>query len=312
MQLDPIGFILIAPAIICLLFALQLGGVKYSWSDGRIIAFFVVAGILGTAFIISQIWRKEKATIPPRIFRQRSILAGGLASIGIGSVLVIFPYFLPIYFQVVQGKTSQDSGLALIPLLLSVVILVISSGILTSMLGYYTQFPIIGGALLMIGSALVSTWTVDTPKATWIGYQILVGAGNGLCLQAPNIAAQTVLSQRDAAIGITVLQFVNFLGGSIFVTVAQTLLTNKLVTNLSSAIPGFDTSVIASGGAASVRDTVSADQLPIVLEVYNDSMKSIWYLALGLSTLIFVASWGLEWKSVKKGTKKDASSTLEV
>lgn len=305
LQLDPLGFILIVPAITCLLFALQLGGLRYAWNDGRIIAFFVVAAVFGSAFVASQVVAKEKATIPPRILRQRSVLAGAISTIGVGTVLVVFPYYLPIWFQVVQGKSPQDSGLALIPFLLSVVVFVITSGVLTSQFGYYTQYPIIGGAFLIIGSALISTWKVDTASSVWIGYQIITGAGTGLCLQAPNIAASTVLSPEDQAFGITVLSFVSFLGGSVFVTVSQTLLANKLVANLAGRIPGINASAIANSGATSVRDLVPADQLPIVLEAYNEAMKSIWYLALGLSCLAFVSSWGLEWKSVKKAEKKD-------
>ena len=35
--LDPVGNIIFAPAIICLLLALQWGGVTYAWSNARII-----------------------------------------------------------------------------------------------------------------------------------------------------------------------------------------------------------------------------------------------------------------------------------
>ena len=139
---------------------------------GIVEAIGVVSGVLGIAFITSQIWRGEKATVPPRIIRRRSILFGSIVSVGIGSVLIIFAFYLPIWFQVIQGKSPQASGLSLIALLLSNVILVIVCGILTSTFGYYTQFGIIGGALLIVGTALISTWQVDTDAGRWIGYQV--------------------------------------------------------------------------------------------------------------------------------------------
>lgn len=37
-MLDPVGNFLFVPAIICLLLALQWGGVQYAWSNSRIIA----------------------------------------------------------------------------------------------------------------------------------------------------------------------------------------------------------------------------------------------------------------------------------
>jgi MFS family permease len=171
-QLDPLGFILIAPAVICLLFAIEWGGSKYPWDSGRVIALFVVFGVLLLAFIASQIWRGDKATLPPRILRQRSIISASLANVGVGSLLVLYAFYLPIWFQVIKGKSPQKSGLSLLPLLLSNVLAVISCGVSTSLVGYYTPFLIVGSALLIVGSALITTWSLNIGAGIWIGYQV--------------------------------------------------------------------------------------------------------------------------------------------
>ena len=171
-QLDPLGFTLIASSTVCLLFALQWGGVQYPWNDGRIIALFVLFGVFGIGFIGAQAWRKENATVPPEIFFQRTILAGCVASFGIGSLLVVCSYYLPLWFQAVQGKSPQNSGLSLLPLLLSNVVFVMASGVATSVLGYYTPFLILGSTLGIVGTALISTWQVDAGPGQWIGYQV--------------------------------------------------------------------------------------------------------------------------------------------
>lgn len=72
-QLDFIGTAIFIPAIVCLLLALQWGGSTYEWSNWRIILLFVLFGILIIAFIFVQGWRKEKATVPPRIFKNRTV-----------------------------------------------------------------------------------------------------------------------------------------------------------------------------------------------------------------------------------------------
>lgn len=129
--------------------------------------------------------------------------------------------------------------------------------------------------------------------------QIVVGAGLGLCLQQPAIAVQTVLSDDDIPIAMSILNFVLSLGGSVFITVSQTLLEQKLGQKLPAIVPGIDITRLASSGATSLRDSVSPDKLDLVLEAYNDSMKSIWYLGLALAGAAFLASLGLEWRSVK-------------
>lgn len=40
-----------------------------------------------------------------------------------------------------------------------------------------------GTILASVGSGLTSTFTTDTSTGTWIGYQIIAGAGRGFALQ---------------------------------------------------------------------------------------------------------------------------------
>ena len=62
MSFDPIGNALFVSAVICLLLALQWGGTTYDWSSGRIIALFVLFGVLFVAFVAVQFWLGEGAT----------------------------------------------------------------------------------------------------------------------------------------------------------------------------------------------------------------------------------------------------------
>ncbi|KAL8723575.1 MAG: hypothetical protein Q9181_007257, partial [Wetmoreana brouardii] len=286
-QLDPLGFVLISCSTICVLFALQWGGIRYPWSDGRIIALFILFGVFGLAFIAAQAWRKEDATVPPSIFFQRTVFSACVVSIGIGSLLVIHSFYLPIWFQAIQGKNPTSSGLSLVALLLSVVFLVMICGVLTSLVGYYTPFLII----------------VDANRGRWISYQVVMGAGLGCVPQQPNVAVQTVLPNDKVATAISLLGFVQFLGGTIFVTVSQTLLQNKLISGLTGKVTDFDPVSISGQGATSLRTLASAEELPFVLDVYNKSLQSIWYVTLGLSCLVFIGSFGFEWRSVKKNKK---------
>lgn len=125
-----------------------------------------------------------------------------------------------------------------------------------------------------------------------------------MTLQAPNIAAQTVLPKSDAPVGITLVAFIQFLGGTVFVTVSQVLLESRLINGLNGKV-SLDASAISSGGATSLRSEVPENELPFVLQVYNKSLTDVWYLALALSCLIFLSSWGFEWRSVRTEKQPD-------
>ena len=86
------------------------------------------------------------------------------------------------------------------------------------------------------------------------------------------------------------------------ITVCQTLVQNKLISGLAGL--GIDGSAIANGGATSLRSFVPAEQLPLVLKIYNNVLGNVWYLALALATLTFVSGLGYEWKNVKEEEEK--------
>lgn len=64
-SLDPAGTAIFVPAIVCLLLALQWGGIQYEWSNGRIIALFIIFGLALIAFVAIQIIWKDNATGKP-------------------------------------------------------------------------------------------------------------------------------------------------------------------------------------------------------------------------------------------------------
>jgi hypothetical protein len=120
-----------------------------------------------------------------------------------------------------------------------------------------------------------------------------------MTLQQCAMAAQTVLAKKDVPIGLTIIAFAQFLAGTISVSVCQTVLANTLTHELSKRLPGFDVSVIANAGATQIQGLVSKEELPIVLTAYNTGIDNTFYCALAATCLAFLASFFIEWKSVK-------------
>ena len=307
-QLDPIGNACLLPGTICLLLALQWGGSTYQWQNARIIVLFVLFGFLILGFVAVQLWKQEKATVPPRIVKMRSIAAGMLFTIFNGGSMMVMTYFIPLWFQAIKGVSAVKSGIMTIPMILSLVIGSILSGVLISKLGYYTPFAIVGAIFISIGAGLISTFTVHSGHSMWIGYQFLFGLGLGMGMMQPNNALQTVLGNEDIAIGVSVMSFIRFFGGTIFISVAENVFTNKLISNLSD-IPGLDSTTIANAGALNIRKDVSVENLPAVLVGYNDALRDTFYFGTALSCMSLIGALLLEWRSVKKGGKKASEST---
>ena len=113
-------------------------------------------------------------------------------------------------------------------------------------------------------------------------------------------AVQTVLTREDIPTGLTIVNFANFLGGTIFVSVSQGIFSHTLATELARDIPGLDVSSTLNHGATDLAKSVSLDQVPLLLAAYSKGIDNIFYLTLAVSGLAFVAAWFLEWKTVRK------------
>lgn len=302
--MDPLGSLLFLPAIICLILALQWGGATYPWNDGRVIALFVVSGVLLIAFISVQLWRQEDATIPPRIIKQRSVAFGVIYATFIGGGLISMLYTLPIWFQAVKGTSAVQSGIDTIPLVLSLVVGAIISGGIIQKTGYYVPFMFVSAILMSTGSGLTTTFELNTGHPAWIGYQVLFGLGLGAGMQQPSLAAQTVLSQEDVSIGISLMFFAQSLGGAAFICIGQSLFVNGLADGLTS-IPGIDMQTIVRAGATELARVVPQGKMHDVLEVYNDSLRKAFLVVVVVTCLMVLPALGMEWKSIKN--KKEES-----
>ena len=172
-------------------------------------------------------------------------------------------------------------------------------------IGYYTPFAIGGTCIMAIGAGLLTTLQVDTSNGEWIGYQILYGFGMGLCFQAPNLAAQTVLPIQDVPIGGALMFFAQLLGAAVFVSVGENVLDNQLVQRLSG-LPGFNSTLVTSGGATSLLTNLPMDLRETVLTSYNEALRKVFQIGLIMSCFTIFGSAMLEWRSVLK--KPEASA----
>lgn len=125
-----------------------------------------------------------------------------------------YAYYMPFYFQAVQGVSATTSGVRFIPLAFPEVIAIVISGALTSVTGHYVrqhprlqilshllietlfkQVPFMVLAVIVgaVGGGLLTLLGVDTPTVQWAAYLVIAGFGLGLGIQQPYSAVQVVL-----------------------------------------------------------------------------------------------------------------------
>ncbi|RDW73937.1 putative DHA14-like major facilitator ABC transporter [Coleophoma crateriformis] len=298
-EFDLYGTIVFMPAIVCLLLALQWGGTTYAWSNWRIILLFVFFAILIGLFIGVQFWKPSSATVPPHIMAKRSMWAASIFIFTLGAFFLLLVYYLPIWFQAVKGASAVKSGIMNLPMVLTLVLVSVLSGIGVTVVGYYAPLMIASSVFMAIGVGLMTTFTPETNHSKWIGYQAIAGIGIGLGMQQPLIAVQTVLDISEVPIGTSIMIFLQTLGGALFVSIGQNIFSNRLAQDLAKFVPTLDPSVVLSTGATSIQSTIEKQFLPGVTLAYNNALTQAFLVAAIMAALTIVGSAAIEWKSVK-------------
>ncbi|KAB2572090.1 MFS gliotoxin efflux transporter gliA [Lasiodiplodia theobromae] len=298
-QMDLIGTFTIMAAVICLLLALQWGGVSKSWSSADVIGTLVGFGLISGAFVILEYLQGNRALLVPHILKKRVVYVGCLVSFLLGGGEFTMIYYIPIYFQSILGVSAQESGVRNLAFIIAVTIFTVVSGAAITATGYFTPFIVLGAAMTTVGSGLMYTFSESSPSSEWIGYQVLAGIGIGLCFQAPIMAIQALADPEDVSASTAMVLFFQTMGGAFMVSGAQSAFTNTLVKNLATHAPGVDVQAVIEAGATNLRETFSGDELAGILTSYMAGLKVAFAIVIALTGGATVASLAMPWTSVK-------------
>ncbi|KAJ0360897.1 hypothetical protein COL26b_013926 [Colletotrichum chrysophilum] len=304
---DLVGTLLLIPWVICLLLALQWGGTEYAWSNWRIILCWCIFALCFLLWGFVQYREGDKATVPLRIISQRTMIASCWTILLLFSLLFIDVYYIPIWLQAVKNHSAYKSGIDLLASSASMSVATIVSGILTSQIGYYVPQIIASSVISSVAGGLIYSFTVDTDTAFWAASLVLMGLGVGLGGQQCIIAAQTVFKGRDIALATSVLVFLQSLGGTVFLAVAQNIFSSRLVAELRRNVPNVNPAVVINAGASGLVDSMRKtypDSVDGIIESYNKALQNVFLIATVLGCLTVLGIGLFEWKSVKENKPK--------
>lgn len=157
-QLDLIGTLVFLPSLTCLFIALSWAGTKYPWTDPKILGLLVTFVVLLAIFAWDQHRKQDSATLPPRIIKRRSVIAGFIFSVCCNSAANVIEYYMPTYFQAIKEYSPAKSGYMMLPFIIGTLIGTLMQGGGTSTIGYYVPFMLLGSTLMPVAVGLMTTW----------------------------------------------------------------------------------------------------------------------------------------------------------
>ncbi len=294
-RIDWVGNIIFVLSMVSVLIALSWSGSTYPWSSYRIIVPLTLGFVGFGLFIVYEASSFcVNPTMPLHLFSNRtSGTAFALTFLHSLSAISVM-YFLPVYFQAVLEATPSRSGVQLLPTILVMVAGAIIAGSLLTKLGRYRPVQHAGFGLMVAGFGLVTLLRVESTTAQWVGYQIPVSLGAGLCLPVLLSAVQAGLEEKDTALSTATWAFIRSFGliwGSTIPTAAFNNRFNSLLYRISDATIANE----LSNGRAYERatktfmDTITNEITKSqVKHIYVEAIKTVWYIAMAFSGLGFL------------------------
>ncbi|MFD9487984.1 MDR family MFS transporter [Streptomyces sp. NPDC059991] len=267
-KIDYLGTVLLTIGITSIVLVTTWGGTEYAWGSARIMELIA----LGVASLVGFLFVETKAAepiVPLHIFRSRNFSLMATIAFITGFVMFGAVLFLPLYQQSVQGASATNSGLLLLPMLLSMTVVSLFAGRVTTSTGRYKAFPIVGSILMVTGLYLLSTMDTGTTRLTSGLYMAVLGAGMGCLLQITMLVAQNSVEMKDIGVGSSTSTLARTLGSSFGVAIMGALFNSRV-----------QDAMTAQGGAGVTQqsaqlDAASLAKLPVQLrEAYQHAVSS--------------------------------------
>ncbi|KAK5658361.1 hypothetical protein OQA88_2337 [Cercophora sp. LCS_1] len=301
-RFDLLGNSVLIPSVVSLLLALEWGGTKYAWSSWRVILTLTVFSVTILAWGAIQYVSGDNATVPLRIIRGRSMASAMWYTFCIMGVFFTLVQFIPVWFQSIKDDSAYQSGIDLLASTVPLSVFIVVSGFLTSKIGYYVPQMIVGTVATSVATGMITVFGLDTNTSYWIGTLILLGFGLGIGAQQPVMIPQTVLTGPDISLGTSVIIFSQTISGTVWVSVANNIFHDTLVSELAARAPTVDPEAVVLSGASEIPlrlGPIYPDAIGDILASYSTALQKLWIIPLVLSCLSAIALAFVEWKSVK-------------
>ncbi|MGW6783730.1 MDR family MFS transporter [Streptomyces sp. NPDC054987] len=290
-KIDYLGAALLTVAITSTVLVTTWGGNEYAWASAQILGLAGV-GVLSTAAFLYVETRAAEPVMPLHIFRSRNFTLMSVIGFLVGFAMFGGVLYLPLFQQSVQGASATNSGLLLLPMLLSMMAVSLIAGRVTTNSGRYKIFPIVGGGLMVVGMFLLATMDTGTTRLVAGLYMAVLGAGLGFLMQITMLVAQNSVEMKDMGVASSSATLFRTLGGSFGVALMGSLFTSQVTDTMSDRL-GPE----AAGAAGSAQlDAASLAKLPeAVREAYQYAVAagthSAFLLGAGVAVLGFLAAW---------------------
>jgi EmrB/QacA subfamily drug resistance transporter len=309
-----------------------------AWTDPTVGGFILIA-LVGIALFIWAESQAKEAIVPLQLFRNRTYAASMVATFFAAFAFFGAIIFLPRWFQIVQGYSPTNSGLAALPLMVGLIFSSIASGLIVARTGRYKWLTVGAIVLMGISTALMTQLQATTPVGiVWV-WMFIAGLGVGPTFAVFTLIVQNAVPFNMLGVATSNLTFFRQIGGTVALAIVGTLFATSFQEQLApqmtaSGVPaavvnGF-TQAMHSGaldfnqltGTGNLGQSIAAAQpalAPVVPQIvagihqaFSLGVASTFIIGVGASIVAALAAAAMQELKLRQSTPAQAAAAANA
>lgn len=251
-KVDMVGSVLVTAALVIGVYGI-VRAPEEGWGSGSTVGLLAASVGLLAAFVAVQA-RRSEPLVRLGIFRTPNLSAGNTAMALLGGAWIPLWFFLNLYLQQVLGFGAFESGLALLPMTLAIMVLMVgATGRLTALFGI--RFNVVAGMAFLVAALLLLALTPTDGSFVQhvLPASILAAIGMSLAYIPTMIASTASVAQEEAGLASglvnTTYQVGSALGLAAMTAVAASYTDSPALSHIND---GFHAAFIGAAGVAFV------------------------------------------------------------
>ncbi|KAL4862684.1 major facilitator superfamily domain-containing protein [Aspergillus spectabilis] len=283
---DFTGSVLIIAGTVTFLYGLESGSSEsHTWGSAYTLGLILGGIAILALFIIYEITFAKAPILPIRTLFTKMTIPPLLTATFHSFTFIPYTYFNPLYFQSILQVSPIRSGLYLFALVLPLSATTLGSGLLVKKTGSYRPVIWVSGAVMLTGTGLFIDFNEKLNLVKIVLYQFVAGIGAGPLFQAPMIAFQAQLDEKDVATGNAALTFLKNLATSLSLVLGGVVLQGSASIGTAAGGSGEGT---GSGGIADIAEGDTQGR-----EGFMAGLRIMWVFYTVACVVMWTASFGI-------------------
>jgi hypothetical protein len=235
-KVDYRGMFLLMATVVPMLLAFSWAGSRYDWASAQIIGLLSWAAAGTVIFAYAEL-RTDEPLFPMSLFRNSIFTVSALVAVITGVAFMGTLFYIPLFIQGVIGSSATNSGLVVMPMMISMAVASTVGGQIISRLGRYRIQGVVGLLAMVGGLFLLSRLDVNSSNTdTTIG-MVVLGVSVGISFPLFLLAVQSAVPYRFMGISTSAIQFFRSVGGTMGVAIMFSLIQRDYTASLRTTIP---------------------------------------------------------------------------